>query len=216
LKQHLERLYRGEISFDTFARLTQQDWNRLATRIYNNWRRKLPRGVELIDVRQEMLVAAWRTIPNYDPARGVSLRSFVVFNACAKALRWLHEQRNAKRRSEQSESRFPTTFSEYLPAMLDGSKSDMLTNLMVDDTLPVDDLFAVAESFSLAMHRARGADLYAMVAFRRASGDLHAAGNELFGESTLALRMRWNGPRDAVSYIELAVTKNMKEVEEHG
>ena len=89
----LEALYRKEISFDTFARLTNDDWTRIANHIWNQWHKRIPAAITVDDIKQELLVNAWVWLGRYEPGR-CTLRSYVLFMACSKTIRWIHEQRN--------------------------------------------------------------------------------------------------------------------------
>jgi hypothetical protein len=105
----LLRYQRGEISFDQFARETNKAWLALSVHLLNRW--KASPAVSPEDLQQELLIACWRCIPEFDAARGVSLESFVVYNSFDKAKKWLHKQRNAYRRDDKSPGRFPVSFA---------------------------------------------------------------------------------------------------------
>lgn len=100
---------RGEVSFDRFARSTHKTWLALAVHLLGRW--KASPAVAPEDMQQELLIACWRCIPRFDPARGVSLEKFVIYNAVDKAKKWLHKQRNAYRRDDKSPGRFPVALS---------------------------------------------------------------------------------------------------------
>src|SRR5689334_18110604 len=99
-----DKVRRGQQSFDAFAKETWSDWERLAQYLLRRWR--VPAAVELDDVRSELLLAAWRAISKYDPARGgMTLDKFVVWCAISRAKRWIHRQRRAHNKSCREESR---------------------------------------------------------------------------------------------------------------
>lgn len=107
----LSALRAGEISFAEFVRRTSKDWSRLTAHLYRRYR--LPAGVEVDDVAQEMLVRAWEAVREWDPASTMPLDRFVTWKAYAKANRWIQGQRNAARRGSSAPSRFPAEFSSF-------------------------------------------------------------------------------------------------------
>lgn len=95
----------GEISFDELARATAEDWQRLAGHLMGKWH--LPVTVTTDDVEQELLLACWQHVGRWDSDRGVTLSRYVVWNACALAVAFIHRQREAHRRRGTSPSRHP-------------------------------------------------------------------------------------------------------------
>jgi len=100
---HLFDLRKGRRTFDQFAASTHADWTRLAKYVLARW--SVPSAVEVADVQQEMLLAAWRAVSDWDDTRGVSLHGHVLWNAVTSAKKWLHKQRNAHRRDDHAMSR---------------------------------------------------------------------------------------------------------------
>lgn len=202
MKQHLDALARGEVSFDEFARRTATDWTRLAGKVYSAWRRNLPVGVSLDDIRQEMLLHAWLAVGEYDTSRGgMSLKSYVVYMACAKATRFVHEQRCAKRRDDHAPSRHPVTFTELL--RIDDEPGKALDLLLEDSsTQDPSELLDARAKFARALTVADGVDLYALVALREAFGNIPQAAELLFDEVLLRLHERWGSPHAAMRQIE--------------
>jgi len=94
----------GEADFSCFVRETMRDWERLAESLFARW--AMPAGVEAIDIRQEMLTAAWKSAKKYAPDRGVTARRFLVWSAMAHAKRGMRMQRQAPK-SNPAEARFP-------------------------------------------------------------------------------------------------------------
>lgn len=200
MRKHLEALARNEISFDRFAILTTNDWTRLAGKLYMQWRKNIPRGVELEDVKQEMLLNAWIAVGKWDKSRGMSLRGYVVCRAWQEGVRFIHVQRSALRRSDKAESRHPVSFSEILK----NSENDWTECLLSDELIEggADDLVDTSIRFKNAMNMAEGIDLYALVALKMSLGHLPAAGDLLFDDAQLRLQSRWGSPSAAVRQIE--------------
>ena len=90
LSVELDRLAKNETTFDTFASRTRYDWERLAGSLLSRW----SAPIEVDDLRQAMLEAAWQLLPKWDPTKG-SLRRFIVFNAVQHAKREIHRARGA-------------------------------------------------------------------------------------------------------------------------
>jgi DNA-directed RNA polymerase specialized sigma24 family protein len=114
LADALAKLRSGEMTFSRFYSATLRDWDRMAAKLFGRWR--LPCGVTEEDVRQEMLLAAWRSTMSpppkgWDPNRGIPLATYVVWTAHACAKKWIHTQRKAKRRDDSAPSRHAVAVS---------------------------------------------------------------------------------------------------------
>lgn len=213
MKKELEALRRKDITFDEFARRTSRDWDRLALHVWRKWRSKVPRGVALEDVRQEMLVWAWRAVGKYDPGKGPTLQTYVVWMACSKAKRFLHEQRNALRRDDNAESRYAAAFSELgrsgateeqsLQEWFEGQAARHMAEDL--DLVDLEDLVDLHGSYELALHESDGIDAFALMALKLAKGDVRQASEMMFDEPNLRRWGRWNSPDSAAHQIALTV-----------
>jgi DNA-directed RNA polymerase specialized sigma24 family protein len=105
----LAQVRSGAITFDTFARYTRTEWERLAQYVYRIW--PLPSGVGVEDIAQEMLLEAWRATLKFDPSRGVPLHTYVVWCSIAHGKRWCQQQRNASWRRNGEPGRYPVPLS---------------------------------------------------------------------------------------------------------
>lgn len=106
----LEACRSGAITFAELSRRTHPHWLRLAAYLLRKWR--APTWVaDETDLVQEMLAAAWIALREWDPERGVPLRSYVIFNSVDKAKKFLHTQRKALRRDDKAPSRHPIPVS---------------------------------------------------------------------------------------------------------
>ena len=197
METQLESVRRKEITFDQFILLTANDWNRLSSKLYYAWQSKLPAGVSIEDIRQELLMNAFEAFGNFDDERGqMTLKQFVVYRAFSKTLRFIHSQRCAKRRGDHAESRHPVSFSE-----IQKSESEWVDALLVVEP-KVEQMLDVVRQFDAALHSADGIDLYALVALRETGGHIGEAGNLLFEEVDIRLQKRWGSPAQAVAQIE--------------
>ena len=89
----LHALREGRIAFVEFYGATRNLWRYMGQRLLRQ--RNPGIGVGEEDVAQELVVAAWRAIPRWDPSRGVGIDRYVMFNACTQASHWLDSQREA-------------------------------------------------------------------------------------------------------------------------
>jgi hypothetical protein len=197
----------GEIGFTRFAAETREDWDKLAGKWFTVFSRKgIPCGITEDDVRQEMLLAAWRAVQSYDPDHpgAKALEVHVVWNACNRATKWLNRQRKA--RDRRSPSRHPVTMG-MLGIDRDGELSDA----------EVVDLFASqpAEQEQRADHARL---LLAVVGVAdtqlgrdatrfwvEAGGDLVEAGVDLFLDDAMRADHGIRTPRQGVRAVERAV-----------
>lgn len=104
LAGNLERLRDGDLDFSKFIHRTHAAWESLGQDLMRRY--KAPIAVGREDVIQEMLAVVPRFVAQWDPKRDVPLKSYVVYNAYDKAKKWLHKQRNAKRRDDKAPGRF--------------------------------------------------------------------------------------------------------------
>ena len=103
-ERELEQVRTGDLNFGAYAAATAGEWFALACWVHGRWVVPPCAGVE--DVMQELLLAAWTAIGQWDSTRGYSLRSYVVWCAISAASHWLHAQRQAKGQKGSSPSRF--------------------------------------------------------------------------------------------------------------
>lgn len=108
MQAELAQYQRGDLTFDEFARATHKTWVAFSVHLLGRW--KASPAVAPEDLQQELLVACWRCVPKWDPARSALLK-FVVYNCMDKAKKWLHKQRNAYRRDDKSPGRFPVALT---------------------------------------------------------------------------------------------------------
>jgi len=97
MKAQLQALRDGVVGFDQFVAETMQEWTRLAAGLLRA--NPSSQALELDDVRQAMLLAAWRATREYDPGRGgMTLHGFVVYRACSAGKREIRTDRHTHRK----------------------------------------------------------------------------------------------------------------------
>lgn len=109
VQRELECLRSGELDFSGFARATRLEWYRLAAYLMRRW--QAPAAVDLDDLVQELLTAAWTFAPKWKANRGIDIQRYVTWNATDKAKKWLHRQREAHKREDKARSRHPLCMS---------------------------------------------------------------------------------------------------------
>jgi DNA-directed RNA polymerase specialized sigma24 family protein len=109
IRTPLERLYKGELSFEAFALQTRSYWFKAAYSLLYKW--SVPPAVTADDLVQEMLFKCWDLLKTYDPDRS-DLSSYIIFNSIEHTKRWMHKQRGAKHYKSKSPSRFPLSYED--------------------------------------------------------------------------------------------------------
>lgn len=126
----------GKISFDEFARRTRAFWQGLAIHLLRKW--PASTAVDETDVVQELLLAAWRYFPKYDPTRGsMSLSRYVCFMAAGEAKLMLHHQRGNRRgfSSDKKPARHDLLMADLLPQSSDPAADMGLCEVAEQDFL---------------------------------------------------------------------------------
>ncbi len=80
--------------FSSFYVATRPGWSKLARKVLRLIDH--PADVDSDDVMQVMLIAAVRFMDEWDPAKGRSLKTFVVWRAIDKAEKYLHAKRGCQ------------------------------------------------------------------------------------------------------------------------
>lgn len=95
----LTELAEGDITFGEFTRTTSGDFTAMATHLARRWG-TLPPALQVQDLTQEMLLAVHLQLPNYNPAKGRSLRDFIVWMAYCAARKCCTAAAVSKKRDE--------------------------------------------------------------------------------------------------------------------
>lgn len=198
LGEELDRLREGRTTFAAFSTSTGADWRRMAEYLYRRW--WLPAGVEVEDVQQEVLLAAWQSVPGWDPDRGVSLRSYVVWSALTGAKKWLHRQRNAARRDGKADGRFPVSITEYN----ERRNRDDPTEPVVDLSEPAtaEETVEAREQLTFVLGGLSYVEREVLMAVVASGGDLGRAAAMLFSDPVFRLRARIESERDVEKFTD--------------
>lgn len=203
MKAELIALKTGAITFDAFAVATRREWERLSGKLLSRW--EAPEAVEREDLVQEMLIAAWRAVDQYDSAHpsDTAIERFVVFHAVDKAKKWLHTQRRAYRGSDKSVSRNHVPFESVDAIQLDHAMS-----------VPPDQerLIACLQVFGLRLAACTTVrSSYALQALVRCGGSVPAAAAQLYGDPDVRRQCRFDSRANA----NQAVFREAKRVLRH-
>lgn len=106
----IQALHAKTISFSQFHTASKPYWTGLARQLMRRW--VSPIAVELADVEQQLMLAAWSVVDSFDSTRSPDLARYVTYNAMYHAKRWIHAQRGALRRSDRSPSRHPVILKD--------------------------------------------------------------------------------------------------------
>lgn len=79
LRQWLHALRAGFVSFGEFESGTRRTWEKLAAYFFRRWPEQSTVSEE--DVKQDILLAVWRAVREWDPERGVSIERYVWYAA---------------------------------------------------------------------------------------------------------------------------------------
>jgi DNA-directed RNA polymerase specialized sigma24 family protein len=166
----MEAVQRGELTWDAFFHLTRTDWIRLSVHVYRRWR--LPVGVTVEDVEQELKCGAFAAAARWTPGRS-AFHAFVIWNAVTHAKKWIHTQRKALRRDGHAPSRIHIPFSEFEVA------PEEILEAEQDE---------VAEQFARigqALTRLDDLSQHVFVAILLARGDLDGAAEDVYDDKVL-------------------------------
>lgn len=175
MKDALNLVLEGRLSWDHFFHQTRDDWSRLARERMRRWR--LPAGICEEDVAQELKIAAFRAAAEWDPG-GMPFDRFVIWRAVNAASKWIHTQRKAKRRDGKAQSRIAIPFSEF--------------EVEPEETTEAEQEATVErfERIGSALNRLDEASQHVLVAIMLARGDLDGAAEDVYDDRSLRRTLR--------------------------
>lgn len=114
-REEFERLERPapppRAGWDAFLDGNARQLRDIARSIYRRW--VTPEGVQVDDVEQEVLLAAWRAFEAWRSDGGMTLRAYVFCSARHAAKYWVHKQRSSLGYRGDAPSRAPLAFSSF-------------------------------------------------------------------------------------------------------
>lgn len=159
--------------------------------LMRRWR--LPAFVAQEDVEQEMRVAACNAFKRFDPSKGTELSTFVLFSACDKAQKWLHQQRGASKQRSSCKSRIevPVDFS------ISSTPQSLMTQASQEVEMDRRTIYRCA-----FLHTNSRSLRWGLMAMAHTGGDGLAAAYLLFSDQRTRERLRLDSPESAFPLIE--------------
>lgn len=161
-------------SFAKFTKATDKVWVAQARMLMRKWGVGLPKETTIDDLKQELLIAAWRFVAKWDPKYGVSISRYVVWNAVDKAKKALHKLRGASRAGGVSLDRaksvipvMPSQVSEGITR--EDEQYSIFERALVDAAYIEDerlDNFVVASEIEVYLEEDEGYELKVLAATR--------------------------------------------------
>lgn len=195
LKGELSALHANSITWGNFYQRTRADWRRLAASEFRRWR--LPQGVEVEDIEQQLLTEAAIALGKYKPDVGsMCVGRYVIWCAVAETRHWIHAQRNAHRRSAHSPSRIEVAFS----LMLDNDAPALEVPNEADQETGLDEF----QHLRLAMQRLDLLEQQLLYVFI-AHASIDGAAEEVFAQPQLSRALRIDSICDARARVRRVV-----------
>jgi len=204
----------GRLTFDAFARNTRNEWRAMAASLHRRW--KLGAWIDRQDVEQNLLLAAWLFIPKWDPTRGVSLATFVRWNAIDKAKKIIHRERGAilHGNADSNPSRVERAVDLSLVDQDDeeGRTAKRFAAALAVDADQEQNVHKV-ERIEHAYNACRGSrERAAFVAVLAAEGDAVEAAMLIFNDPDQRLDCRMNSEEHAVEVVRDSMRAVLKRV----
>lgn len=208
LENQCTRVLAKSITFGAFIHATRTEFARLAQALIRRW--NPPAWVTTEDVVQDLHFGAWTTLfgkKPFNPARGVKLSRYVVFNAMSYAKRALHKARGAK--LSGSADRNPSHIEKPLSAFgTRGDEGDLLLERLLDAEPAAEQIMIMAETREEAIDRALRActcahERVAIIAIEQ-GGDVDGAGRVLYDDFPTRIALRLGSEEHAARYVSRA------------
>lgn len=206
-------------SFRDFMIETQAVWRRFARYLCRRWRP--PLGVDEEDVVQELLLAGWQSVQKWDPERGTTIDQYVRFNALDKAKKWLHKQRNSKRRDGSAPARVPAAFSTFERADDEaGSAQDRLAWVGPEELdaalIAHDRRKELARLFAPVAGTLTYRERECITRLVAAAGSVEETADAIVADRALSLALRVGSDDEALALARRTITKALQLVETTG
>lgn len=209
LEDQLVLVRDGQIDFGEFVARTRREFRAMAMNLTRRW--APPEWFTLSDLEQELYLGAWKYVWRHDPARGVSLSRFVVFNAMAAGKTQLHKARGVtiSGSPDRKTSNIEAPVSSFNSAKnLDIGKDcgiDFM-EMIVDDTQPhaeeilVDEVVR-KETVAQVLRACESKQERCTVLAIRDAGSLDAAGRLLYDDMKHRIALRLDSEEDAERFV---------------
>lgn len=212
IEREINRMSQGEITWTEFVRRTDRDWTRLAARQKKRFR-VLPEAVEVEDIKQELLVSAFKAYGTWKPEGGQPLHRWVIVQSVQRCMDWLNVQRRSYRQHSNQPSRIPIRVSllvksgdeDGFDSPFDGiARVDAVQEEVVDAKRHAERVTACAKAKAKTK-----LDRACFDALMNAMFDLDEASRILRSDLSLRLSARLGSNADASRAIQRAIINHM-------
>lgn len=177
--KQFHRVRDGVTTWVEFAAETDEDWTRIAGKLYH--RNRLPRCVTVADIKQELLFWAWTYMQKWTPSGGQPLEKFCTTAATKRAQRWLNKQRNSYRRADGAPSRIEQPIGDLMPDAV--SDADFVDCVLYFEPVQ-EDIVSRREIGDQIIARAETQrDRQCIAAFIEAEGCVETASRRLYADT---------------------------------
>ncbi len=215
MKNNLEtqcaKVLAHSITFAAFVDATRVEFTRMAKHLLRRW--IPPAWMVPEDLIQELYLGAWLTLFGthpFDPARGIPLAKYIMWNAMSHAKRALHKARGAK--LSGSADRNPSHIEKPLSSFgHDAEAGDHILDQLISDEPLAEQIMIMAESREEAVDKAMRAcstarERVAIIALEQ-GGDVDAAGRVLYDDFDTRIALRLGSEDHATRYVTRAATR---------
>lgn len=202
LEKQLQLVREGAIDFGQFVAATRGEYRAMAMYLMRRW--VTPEWFVLEDAEQELYLGTWRSVWDYDAARGATLLRYVTFSAMYYAKRAMHKARGVglSGSPDKRPSRFETPLSRLGPEPDDGdavaivrlAEDAVAEAALIDAEERAHALAAALEACESAQER------IALLAVREAGG-LDSAGQVLYDDLECRISLRLGSEEIAERYV---------------
>lgn len=217
LEAPLRAVRAGKLSFDRFAKLSQDYWHRLAVNIWRKWDK--PSWVTDDDVEQELLLNAWLYIPrskDLDKRNLPSLAQFVIWNSVNRTQKMLQTIRMGGKRPHRDKdingqslkSKYEIPFSAFIIE----DEEDEIKPLR-NYGQPADQAKVIERKQLMrnaALSASKFTDKLAFAALAQHDATVIDAAAVLYDNSSIRLLCRFDNEKDAVRMIISALERKVK------
>ena len=211
IKFEIGRLAKGRLNWNQFVVRTDADWTRLAKKQLKRFK-VLPAAVELDDIKQELLIAAYNAYSVWTPDGGQPLHRWVVLQSVQRCMDWINKQRRSYKQRCNEPSRIHVSveaINERQPIPLDNPYDgfavvDAVQEEFVDIKRRAEKMTAAAKAKATTK-----LDRACFDALLRAFYDVDEAGRLLRADVSLRLSARLGSNADATRAIQRAIQNHL-------
>lgn len=212
IEREIGRLAEGRQTWTQFVQRTDKDWTRLAARQRKRFK-VLPAAVELEDIKQELLVAAFKAYEAWDADGGQPLHRWVIVQSVQRCMDWLNVQRRSYRQHSNQPSRVLVRVATLVPKGDDAEFDSPFDGIASVDAVQEEVVAAKRHAEKMTAEAKAKAktklDRACFDALARAYYDFDEASRLLRADLSLRLSARLGSNADANRAIQRAIQTHM-------